>query len=94
MVSGAHEAIDGVAGLLDLRDGRVVIAFPGGVKHAVLEVVIEQTGRHSLQGAVCPSLLVLQDGAGAGSWGEVDATQQLGVERDDDGGDRHQDRAY
>lgn len=43
---------------------------------------------------VCPSLLVLQDGAGAGSWGEVDATQQLGVERDDDGGDRHQDRTY
>lgn len=40
--------MNGVAGLLDLGDGRVFIAFLGGVEHAVLEVVIEQTGRHSL----------------------------------------------
>src|SRR5690625_4289 len=51
MVSGAYEAIDGVAGFLDLGDGRVLIALLGGVEHAVLEVVIEQASRHSLQGA-------------------------------------------
>ena len=47
--SGANEPVDGVGGFLDLLDGRLVAEL-GGIKHAVLEMVVEQTSRDPLEG--------------------------------------------
>ena len=48
--SGAHQPPDGIGGLLELLPGRLVVTGAGGIEHAVGEVVVQQAGRHRLQG--------------------------------------------
>src|SRR5699024_9163992 len=47
--SGADETRDGRGGLLELRR-TLLAAGAGGVEHAVLEVIVEETRRDSVQG--------------------------------------------